>query len=225
MNNTEVTVVDKDFTNEVDTNNWTPWNKWFWGALGVILIAITVGYCSPKASAAELTELPKMNEQMFTPSVQLGNNSKEGFCSGTLISSERDQESGDVETYILTAKHCVNDQKDGSDISVIVHNYNDSNREINAVDYKAIVYGKSYKSDLALVKLKDKNTFFKTTAKIAPKDVKLEFGQDVWVVGYPLGLSQTITSGVLGRVEGVDAFSNISNSIRPRKGPFLSGEL
>jgi len=211
MNNAEVTVVDEDFTNEVDTNNWTPWNKWFWAGLALLLVVTTLWY-SPKVNAAELTELPKMNEQMFIPSVQLGNNSKDGFCSGTLISSERDQVSGDVETFILTAKHCVTDQKDGSDISVIIHNYNDSNREINAVDYKATVYGKSYKSDLALVKLKDKDTFFKTTAKIAPKDAKLQFGQDVWVVGYPLGLSQTITSGVLGRVEAVDAFSEISNS-------------
>lgn len=214
MNNAEVTVVDDEFINETepDVNNWTPWNKWFWGGLAVILIAVAVGYCSPKASAADLAELPKMNEQMFVPSVQLGNSSTDGFCSGTLISSERDQVSGDVETFILTAKHCVTDHKDGGDISVIIHNYNTENREINAVDHKAIVYGKSYKSDLALLKLKDKDTFFKTTAKIAPKDTKLVFGQDVWVVGYPLGLSQTLTSGVLGRVETVEPFSTYSQS-------------
>lgn len=209
MNNVvETTEVDDEF---IDTDSPNP-KWWVWVVVAALVLLAGVVWGPNLAKAADLTELPKMNEQMFLPSVQLGNSSTESFCSGTFVQSERDQVSGEVKTFILTAKHCVEDRPDGSDVSVVVHNYNNANREINAVDYKAIVYGKSYKSDLALLKLKDKDKFFTNIAKIAPADTKLVFGQDVWVVGYPLGLSQTMTSGTLGRVETVEAFNSISRS-------------
>ena len=196
---------------DIDTDSPTP-KWWVWVVVAALVLLAGVVWGPSLAKAADLTELPKMNEQMFLPSVQLGSSSTDGFCSGTFVQSERDQVSGEVKTFILTAKHCLRDRTEGTDISVVVHNYDEKNREVNAVDYKATVYGKSYKSDLALLRLKDKNKFFTTIAKVAPADTKLTFGQDVWVVGYPLGLSQTMTSGTLGRVEAVDAFGSMSNS-------------
>jgi S1-C subfamily serine protease len=69
----------------------------------------------------------------------------------------------------------------------------------------------SYKSDLALLKLDDKETVF-VPATVASKDITLEFGQDIWSVSYPLGFSKTLTVGALGYVENIPSLSSLSSS-------------
>lgn len=173
--------------------------KWFYIGAGVVGASL-LGLLISQANAAPLEELKKMDEQMFSPSIQLNKN-----CSGTLIYSDRDKEKGTVNTIALTAKHCIDaaDQR----LDVMTYVYNKSNRLITEEAHKAKVLGMSYKSDLALIKLEDQNTIF-PVAKVAKKETgeSLKFGQDIWNVSYPKGGSRTLTQGVLGYVEIVDAF-------------------
>ena len=145
-----------------------------------------------------------LETQVFEPSVQIGN-----YCSGEIISSEREPVSGDVATIVLTAKHCVLDEKGPVEVNKAV--YDEQNRKTGVKTYIADVLGKSFKSDLAVLRLRDKDALFMQTASVAPKDMKLSFGQDVAVVGYPLGGSMTYTKGSLGYVEE-GMFGDISKS-------------
>lgn len=162
-----------------------------------ILILLGIGYA---AKADPLVT------QVFNPSVQLGE-----FCSGEIIYSKRDQKSGKVSSVVLTAKHCVDDKSYSDVIPVNKHQYDSKLRHIGIKEYDANVLGKSYKSDLALLKIRDEDTVFDDVAKVA-KNPTLAFGQDVVVVGYPMGRSMTYTEGNLGFVEDTDFFSDVSNS-------------
>lgn len=144
-------------------------------------------------------------DQVRTPVVRL-----DAFCSGTIISSKRDDKTGKVATYVLTAKHCVKDNEKDT-IPIAKDKYNGLDKAGKTI-YDATVYGTSYKSDLALLKLRDDQTFFDKVAKVADKDINLQFGQAVVVDGYPLGLSMTETEGKLGYKEEQPAFSDISQS-------------
>lgn len=177
-------------------------NKYLVGAALGVLVLIGIGTCKVKADP--------LVDQVYAPSVRL--NMEDGTCSGQIIKSLRDDKTGKVGTFVLTAKHCVLDQKDGSYVSVIKDTHDDDLLKTGETRYDATVFGKAYKSDLALLKLVDENTFFDHTAKIAPKDIKLNFGQDVVVVGYPVGNSMTLTEGKLGYKEVQPAFSDISQS-------------
>lgn len=177
--------------------NYNPFGKEFFYAIGFIVVIFGLLLLSKPASPAPLSELPKIGEEMFLPSVQLDKN-----CSGTIIYSDRDKISGKVSTMVLTAKHCT--ESLNQDLEIFIYDYNKSNRLVKSNGWTAKVWGQSYKSDLALIKLVDDNTIFKT-AKIAPRSTgeSLIFGQDVFSVSYPLGGSMTFTQGTLGRVENL----------------------
>src|SRR5690242_8362321 len=155
-------------------------------------------------SLTGIAKADPMVDQMFDPSVQIGN-----YCSGEIIKSDRDLKTGEVSTYVLTAKHCT--ENDGKIVTVNKAIYDKHNRQISIKTYLADVYGRSYKSDLALLKLRDKDTYFEKVATVASRDIELTYGQGVELVGYPLGRSMTWTSGRLGYVEeGV--FKDVSQS-------------
>lgn len=136
--------------------------------------------------AASGPELDKMQQQMFSPTVQLNGN-----CSGTVIWSKRDEKSGEVATYVLTAKHCVSNKDRDQDVDVPV--YHDS-LLVKKERYIAKVHGLYFDADLGLFRLKDRQTLFENVAKMAPAKPALRMGEDVWTVGYPLGWSLTDTS-------------------------------
>lgn len=165
------------------------------GAAGLFLLGLTMF-----AKAADDHE-----KQVFAPSVQLNES-----CSGTVIHSKRGQVTGNVSTIVLTAKHCVKGAEKRT-LTVNQDVYNSRNRRVERKSYYASVLGSSYKSDLALIKLKDQDTLF-DTAIVAPEDIKLTFGQPVEVIGYPLGFSKTWTLGNLGFVEEIPPFGDVSDS-------------
>jgi S1-C subfamily serine protease len=148
-------------------------------------------------------ELEKKTEQMFKPVVSVNGN-----CTGTLFYSERDKKSGDVETAVLTAKHCVDA---GDPAKIITFRYNDDLRKLSSTSWVAKVVNTCWQSDVAIIKLRDKDTVFDNLAEIAPKDYKPKFGQETHVVGHPLGLSLTYTTGTLGYVEE-PLFNDVSRS-------------
>jgi len=145
-------------------------------------------------------------------------------CSGTIIKSERDFKTGDVNTFVLTAKHCVPSQ----DRNIINVDQYQKNRVVKTDAYVADVYGRSFKSDLALLRLRDKQTAFVYQNDVASVDTPLEWGDDVLTIGYPLGRSKTLTSGTLGHVEdltGEADFSKTNEFLRatPNVAPGSSG--
>ena len=150
--------------------------------LGFIFAALGMARAAPSA------ELAKRQDQMFGVTVQIDRS-----CSGSIIHSERDDKTGDVLTVVLLAKHCV-ERSPSKEYSVIVPVY-DANRIIREISYKAKVRGQHYKSDLALIELKDTQTYFEKTAMIAAADEVLTMGEDVWTIGYPLGMPLTVTPG------------------------------
>lgn len=165
------------------------------------LLALAVGSQAVASSAADLT---KLHEQVIAPSVfveMIGL----GSCSGQVFWSDRDQKSGDVTTYVLTAKHCVADTTGGTPIKVSFPTYDTDLAETGAVVYNAVVDEQSWKADVAVLVLEDKQTHFDQLAKLAGPEVKLVEGEDAWTVGYPLGYSRTVTRGMVGTATSLDA--------------------
>lgn len=139
----------------------------------------------------------QLQDEVLSHTVQLNGN-----CSGTLIYSNRDKKTGDVETVILTAKHCVANA-DKQDMFVDFPVYQ-KNRVVKKDRYIARVKAQSYKADLALVVLKDKQTYFDKVSKLGGDDVDIAMGDQVVTVGYPLGNALTVTSGLFGSLETID---------------------
>lgn len=167
---------------------------------GAALVVLAGFLLVGEAKSADLNLL----KPTFEASVQVNTS-----CSGTLISSKRDNQSGEVETYILTAKHCTDGKMDHV---VNVPVYNNKSRKVKTVSYLSTLYRESFISDLALLKLKDTDTFFNNTVPIAPRDISLPFGTDVISVSYPLGMSLTFTQGNLGYVETIPPFGKLSQT-------------
>ncbi|MBX3583540.1 MAG: trypsin-like peptidase domain-containing protein [Rhizobiaceae bacterium] len=154
--------------------------------IGAIILSLGVAFAGEN----------KLQSQALSMTGQLNGN-----CSATLISSVRDNESGDVKTVFLTAKHCVDNDKADMFIDMPVYQ---KGRVVKKDRYIARLLGKYFNADLALVVLKDKQTFFAKTAKIAPVDGIPSMGDQVWTVGYPLGLQLTVTAGLFGSLETID---------------------
>lgn len=170
-------------------------NAYDWIIAALVAIGIIfIGASFWPALAADAVELGKMQGQMFGHTVQLDKN-----CSGSVIYSKRDEVSGKVSTLILTAKHCVDgDAKKEYEVNFPVYQ---NNRIVKTDSFKALVKGQYYKADLALLELRDTQTFFKDVAKIEKADATFLMGEDIWTVGYPLGLAMTVTDGQFGSLE------------------------
>lgn len=131
-------------------------------------------------------------DQIAGASVRLNGN-----CSGTIIHSDRDEVSGKVKTIVLTAKHCVKGSKPGETHRIELIEVDDQLREIGSRYYTADVIGQSTASDLAVLKLRDDNTYF-GHVDVAPAEPKVKFGEPILTLGYPAGMSLTLTTGMLG---------------------------
>lgn len=164
----------------------------FFLAVSIFLLA-ALGLGTAFARAGPLDD---MQNQMFAVTGQINGN-----CSATLIHSKRDSASGEVVTIFLTAKHCVTGNK--SDMFVDLPVYQD-NRVVKKDRWIARVRGEFYAGDLALVELRDRQTVFPAVAVLAPAKPTLRMGEDVWTVGYPLGMALTVTQGLFGAIETND---------------------
>jgi len=155
------------------------------------LAALAAATATPVLAGAP-AGLAQMQTQMLAPTVQLDNN-----CSGQIIFSCADVKSGKVETYILTAAHCIADMGN-KDISVQVPEFDDRLHKIAEHVYFGGVFVQGYKADLAIVELRDHATVFANVARLAPLKTALYEGEDTWTVGYPLGANRVLTEGKLG---------------------------
>ena len=100
---------------------------------------------------------------------------RRGTCSGAFINDKGD---------ILTAKHCVEDYVE---FEVVTH---------DAKKYQAVVVATSTVHDLAIIHIDRRNTaFFKLADKVTR-------GERVWALGSPLGITDTLSTGVVARLDG-----------------------
>lgn len=151
------------------------------------MIASMVGLVGV-AHADTLATYNQKMDQMLSPVVQINRN-----CSATIIKSERDPKTQEVETLLLTAKHCVNDAGNKTQ-EVFIPVYQD-NLVVKEDLYKAKVFKIFVDHDLALLKLLDDSEVFKNVARIAKEDVKLYEGEPTWTVGWSHAEIRTITDG------------------------------
>lgn len=163
---------------------------------GMLLLALIL-----PAAADGPPDVARIAEQILAPTVRI-DSADGGQCSGTIVYSQRDQASGDVTTYILTARHCIKgSERRAFTISMPV--YDKATRRVGARTYEATLKGQSYTADVALLVLRDRDTWFEGVVKLAPEDVMLYQGEDTWAAGYALGLEIAMTRGFFGGVQTV----------------------
>lgn len=157
-------------------------------------------------------ETDKMQKQMYNPVVGIQSNL--GSCSGAIIISDNFSENEKepyIQTFILTAKHCVNPNEPYMYVSKDVFSNENTLISSNILPAKLTAY--SSETDLAILELEDHQNVFET-AKIANSNKIYKFGQKVWAVGYPFNGSMIVTEGTLGRIEYISnspsAFSDLS---------------
>lgn len=100
-----------------------------------------------------------------------------GTCSGSFIDDQGD---------ILTAKHCVTNFT-----TFMVQTYDHRT-------YKAVVVATSTVHDLAILHIARRNTPFFEFAS----DVRR--GEDIYVLGSPLGITDVVTQGIIAKLDGDD---------------------
>jgi len=166
-----------------------PRSMWLLLAAGIALITLSI-------NVAFASELQKMQDEMLGASTQIGDN-----CSGTLIHSKREEATGVVTTYILTAKHCIDGANKEYAVDLPIYQ---KMRIVKEDRYYAKVKAQDYKADLAVLVLKDEQTWFDNAAAVASADINMMIGERVWTVGYPLGGPLTITDGMFGAAQTVN---------------------
>lgn len=159
-------------------------------AFGTLLAVLVAGAYHFYPSGPVKTVYEQRKEQMFDPSVQLLNYTKESVCSGTVIKSKKNDQ-GVTENYVLTAKHCVSGLSDYYRV------------KYNGEEYTSFpVYVPELKQqDVAVFMVASTKTF--PTAKLASKkdNEDLFFSQEVYSVSYPGGSSKTFT---IGNYQGIE---------------------
>lgn len=127
--------------------------------------------------------LEQMQKEMINPVVQLDKQ-----CSGVVIDTTSTED-----TYIVTAEHCVSDPKQPSGYMNLELREKGKLIEKNEIVYDVLV--KDTKVDLAVIKLRKKG--LDLDKAVVGTEVPVE-GETTWTVGYPLGLTRTVTQGVFG---------------------------
>ncbi len=133
---------------------------------------------SPKLDGTVTAAAAKIDPSLVTITVQNGANS--GLGSGVVI---------DKQGHILTNAHVVNGASDAGTISVT---FGDG-RSVSAT-----VVGISETNDLAVIKVDAGENL---TPAVFAKSDSLQVGQTVVAAGAPLGLSESVTSGIVSNTE------------------------
>lgn len=160
-------------------------------------------------------------QDIYNSSVEVGKvNVKgefDGFCSGTVIHASVTE--GVTTQQILTAKHCLEKEP-----KVFIQ----AGTTTKQCPEPVTKVTKSPVSDLALLEVVSKNLCEAKVIEVAQRDTKINFGDQVFVIGYPYGTTKTVTFGRTGMLEGVEGFKNMSKSTKfqratPQIGPGTSG--
>jgi S1-C subfamily serine protease len=123
----------------------------------------------------------QIKEQMVDPVVKIDED-----CSGTNVKLKDGK-------FILTAAHCTTDRGEG----FVVAEIRTTDKDHKLLSYKKIFYDTvrfDSDKDLALLKVRDPE-YDPPAATIAEK-LLVDEGSNIWVIGYPLAVTRTITVGL-----------------------------
>ena len=154
------------------------------------------------ASATDLEPLVAANFLLQSSGAQ---------CSATLIHR--------VKRLVLTNYHCVENaisrnereetQPDGTvkkitrvaygSVDLFQHAYSTS-AIVGRVELRAEILGADAKRDLALLRILSETTTLSAEVKLPPPGYKLKQGQEVYAVGNPLGLENTVSRGIINHL-------------------------
>lgn len=153
-----------------------------------IVVALAVALSATAAYA------DNFKDQAIDTVVQLNRN-----CSGVVFDT-----SNTTTTYIITANHCVSDgaSPDPKNTSGYVSIDKKERGKLLGTDqhvYDVLI--RDTANDLAVIKLREEGLML-PSASIANTDPYE--GEKVWTVGYPLGLTRTITEGFMGGYESIN---------------------
>lgn len=151
-----------------------------------ILLALSIAVTSSAYAASDISAI--------YPTVVQVANQDENICSGVSINPSEISKDA-IGTYVVTAKHCINDDANGM-YKVIVRNYNKESISNSETVYKARVLKYSYDYDLAILRVLDSSVNI-PYSDLIPENHAAYAGDDVVTIGYPLGEDLTITKGVL----------------------------
>lgn len=187
-------------------------NKYLAGAVASIGVLAGWLWLTKPSPAFTYEEGPQVQEQMKWPSVQIADENGNGFCSGTIISSELEPITIDgvdylgYETVIMTAVHCLKNLKIGDAVNVNVTIPFDYWPGFNSGDvtFEAYVDYRDNEWDVAFIR---QSLIGPAPVAALPTDelgYSLFFGQDAWNVSNPYGEHQRISQGLLGYIEYVN---------------------
>lgn len=168
----------------------------------LIIIVLVLGLVAPVFAA----DVQKMVDANFL----LGSKG-EGFCSATLVSVKQ--------RLALTNYHCVEDfiktvereeaGKDGAVVRVKRHVFLPMDLYKHAygnggiagrMEFRAEIVAHSRKVDLAVLKIVAETLPVGVEAKLPPAEYKLALGQEVYAIGNPVMLENTVTRGILSHL-------------------------
>jgi S1-C subfamily serine protease len=136
----------------------------------------------------------RLTEQMLLPSVQLNGDDTVG--SGTLIYSRKNEKTGQVESYVLTAFHVVRNiladtptaRREGIAITIYQNG--------KQVEEKGDMVAHKPSIDVALLKLRSKKLYKFVAGVLNPDEAKrVQVWDPVYAVGCPLGNDPIHTKG------------------------------
>lgn len=132
------------------------------------------------------------------------------------IKAGRSSGSGSIiaaEGLVLTNEHVVRDSRSGG-VSV---------KTADGRDYTGQVIATDRKNDLALVRL-NSNQRLRRIKLADPNSIRV--GQQVYAIGSPFGLSGTLTTGILSRIDEKDGDLQTDAALNPGSsgGPLLNSE-
>ena len=156
----------------------------------------------------------QMHNEMLYSSVRV--KAEGGSGSGTVIFSSKYE--GEMHTYVLTNHHVVarnivikeewsnKDQKEVkfeslSPVTVEWFDYNSLSREIGTRGKTADIVAYDATNDLALLRIRDKESVIKYVATLAPEDRDLFLFEEAWAVGSGLGQPPFPSYGMLSNLD------------------------
>lgn len=194
-----------------EIKDFSPWNKWFWGTVGVVLLLGVLSTCDPAPALSKEIETNRLYQEVLLPSVQIDKN-----CSGTIINVSK-HENGTQSFDVLTAKHCMKNKTEvGGEVTINVPVIVDNNH----LGYAGVLgYVTRHASgDMTIISVLNTRLSFdlKPAEVVSSTDIsQLYYGMDTVCLSYGAARGPILTKGQLGFLEYLENFGVIQRNSCP----------